>query len=314
MLPSNTIFVAPPLMEPLAQSITHALGADLIVPEIIRFADGEIEVRLRNPEVIQGKSVCLIQSTNPPVHDALMQLLLLAQELKNAGATTITAFIPYFGYARHDESKIPGGQPSMALVVKLLQAAGINSIITIELHNSKIIPSLVIPMHSITMAPLIAEHIKQTVPSLAGVCLVAPDQGALARVEAIARILGVGYISYTKKRYAADKTKLVASRGSCKGTTAIIIDDMIDTSGTAINVCQDLHEKGYRNIFGYFVHPVLSGNAVEKLVASDFDCIFVSNSIACMNNVPKIKIFDIAKVISEVLSTYLLCKDFKCQK
>lgn len=303
MLPPTTIFIALPPMCPLAQPIADALEVDLIIAELITFADGEIEVRLPDLSIIQGKNVCIIQSTNPPVHDALMQLMLLAHELVNARAKTITALIPYFGYARHDSLKVQGGKPTIALITQLLSSAGIQNIITVEMHNSALIPRLAIPIYSISMAPLIAAHIKCMMPSLVGVCLIAPDQGAQPLVAEIARILGVGYNSFNKERYAIDKTKLVASQGSCKGTTAIIIDDMIDTGGTALNVCDALYKQGYTNIYGYFVHPVLSADAAQKIEASRFTKIFVSNSIPLLKSVPKVEIFDIAKVIAEVLST-----------
>lgn len=303
MLSPKTIFIALPSMGPLAQSIAHSLGGHLVVPELIQFADGEIEVHLPDQGLFQGKNVCIIQSTNPPVHDGLIQLMLLANELHNAGAQTITALIPYFGYARHDSSTIPGGQGSMALMVKLLKASGINNIITVQLHNPAIISQLILPMHSISLAPIIAAHIKQTLPSLNNVCLIAPDQGAQLLVSDIARILGIGFVSFTKERYQADKTKIVATQGSCKGTTAIVIDDIINTGGTALNVCEALHQQGYARIYGYFVHAVLSADAAQKLQASSFTQIFVSNSIPQLKSVPKIKIFDIAKVITEVLST-----------
>lgn len=303
MVSANTIFVSLPSMSLLAQSIVHSLGRELIVPEIIHFADGEMEIVLPDPALFKGKHVCIVHSTNPPVHENLVQILLLAHELGDAGSGSITALIPYFGYARHDSSKIHGGQGSIALMAKLLHAAGIHNVITVDIHNPMVLPSLVLPVYSIPLASFIAKHIKRTLPSLDGVCLVAPDQGAQQRVQDIARILEVGHIFFTKERYATDKTKLIAREGSCIGTTAIIIDDIIDTGGTAINVCEQLHKQGYTSIYGYFVHPVLSGNARERIAASSFTQVFISNTIPLSSCAPKIKIFDIAQVISEVLST-----------
>ena len=303
MVSVNTIFVSLPSMSLLARSIANTLGRKLIVPEIIHFSDGEMEIMLTDTAIFKGKHVCIVHSTNMPVHETLVELLLLVNELCNAGAVSITALIAYFGYTRHDSSKITGGQASIALMAKLLNAAGINNIITVEIHNPEIASSLVLPVHSISLAPFIAEHIKRTLPSLVGVCLVAPDQGAMGRVQEIARILGVESISFTKERYAADKTKLVSSQGSFIGTTAIIIDDIIDTGGTAINACEQLYKNGYTTIYGYFVHPVLSGGAQERITESSFTRVFVSNTIPLSICVPKIKIFDIAQVISEVLST-----------
>jgi ribose-phosphate pyrophosphokinase len=295
------LYVALPEMSSLAQSIAHALKAKLIVPELIQFADGEIEIRLPDPSSIQGKHICIIQSIHPPVHDTLMQLMILSNELNNAGAKTVTALIPYLGYARHEAPIISGGQTSIALMIKLLHAAGIQNIITLQMHNPAIISTFALPVHSISLAPFIAAHIKQTFPNLKKICLIAPDKGAQSRVQEIAQILGVPYNSFAKERYAADKTKIISMRGDCKGTIAIIIDDIVDTGETALNVCHALRQQGYQDIYGYFVHPVLSGDAAQKIQASPFTRLFVSDSIPLVKSVPKIEIFAITKAIAQVL-------------
>lgn len=303
MLPSNTIFIALPATLSLGESIAKKLGCQLITPHIIQFSDGEIEMQLPDPTIFKGRPVCIVQSTHPPVHETLMQMLLLAHELRNAQAGTITALIPYFGYARHDVSRISGGQASIILISQLLQVAGINNVVTIEIHNPLLISSLFLPVHSIDMASFIATHIKHMFPSsLDKICLVAPDKGGQPRVQEIARMLGVGHIFFTKERYATNKTKLISEQSHCTGSIAIVIDDIIDTGGTAIQVCQALHEQGYTAIYGYFIHPVLSGDALERIAASNFTKVFVSNTIPLPKSIPKIKIFDIAHVISEVLS------------
>lgn len=302
MFSSNTIFVAPPLWADFADKIKPA-GALLLVPEMVHFADGEIAAQFSNHSLLRGRDVCIIQSVNPPVHNNLMQLLFIAHELKNAGAQSIKALIPYFGYARHDISKVADGRGTIYLMMQLLATAGFDEILTVEFHNPTIIPELAIPLHSISMIDLIADHIKKLLPSLHGVCLIAPDEGAQERVASIAHKLGVGFNVFIKERYSSDKTRVIGHEGVCSGTTAIIIDDIIDTGGTALNVCEALHKKGYKKIYGYFMHPVLSGDAIHKIEASAFSKIFVSQSIPMQKSVPKIEIFDIRELIHELLKT-----------
>lgn len=295
----NFKIIAPPSHQMLGQKVAQLMGQDLIVPQVQQFADGELEVTLPVDADLKGKIVFVVQSTNPPVHDNLMQLLLLLDVVKQAGVQQIVAVIPYFGYARHDKSSVPGGKGSVAMVAQLFKAVGVDKVITLVLHAPHIKELFAMPIIDIQPIEFMAQYIKKHMPSLKDVCLVAPDHGAHDRVKKIAQVLDVGYILFTKERMA-DLTKIVAQIGFCQGTKAIIIDDMIDTGGTALNVCNALAEQGFTDIYGYFMHPVLSGYAAQMVQQSLFKHLYVSNSIELGNKLmPKCEVFDISELLVE---------------
>jgi ribose-phosphate pyrophosphokinase len=267
------------------------------VPTVTYFADGEMKVTVPTDSALQGKHVCLVQTVDRTIHESLMQTLFIAHALCNSNVQSITLMAPYCLYARHDSAS--QGESPFAGIMRLLHAAGITALITVELHNPSIAKTLPIPVHSLSLVQCIADHIRQTFPCLDDILLIAPDFGAHERVVAIAGVLGVSYGSFTKKRHASDGTHIITDNVTVLKKTAIIIDDIIDTGSTALNVCKALYDRGCRDIYGYFVHPVLSHGAQEKIEASQFTTIFVSDSIPLAQCVPKIKKFAIAKAISE---------------
>ncbi len=285
----------------LAQSIARALDKKLIVPQVTQFADGELEVTFSDPTELQHKKIFIVQSTNPPVHDHMMQLLLTIFQAKNAGAQEIIIVAPYFGYARHDKSVIPGADCQAKLIADILQAAHIKKLITTALHSEKIMEQFNIPVINLWLADVIAHDIKSRFGDLSQICLVAPDMGAQPRVAKVCEILGIGHIFFTKKRIAVDKTLITAVDVHCRGKIAIMIDDIIDTGGTAVNACDELLNQGFSQVYGYFIHPVLSGNAIARIEQSKFSGIFVSNSIPLTQVVTKIKIFDITDVLVQTI-------------
>jgi ribose-phosphate pyrophosphokinase len=285
----------------LARHIANDLHKELIVPDIIRFADGELEVKFSNPERLKDNKVFIIQSTNPPVHDHIMQLLLTIFQAQNVGAQEIIAVIPYFGYARHDKAYIPGTESEVKLIADLFQSAGVQKVITVALHSEKIIEYFQIPVTNLWLADVIAKDIKTRFKDLTQICLVAPDVGAQPRIAKVCEILGIGHIFFTKKRIAADKTLITAVDVHCHGKIAIMIDDIIDTGGTAVNACDELLHQGFSQVYGYFIHAVLSGNAISRIEHSNFSEVFVSNSIPLTQDVTKIKIFDITNVLVQAI-------------
>lgn len=301
----NFELIAPPSHIEPAQKIATLLGKELIVPQINRFADGELEIRFTDPERLKNKKIYIIQATNPPVHDNLMQLLLLAYEAKNAGAQQLFGIIPYFGYARHDKGVISGTQGAVGLIAQLLEYAGFSSVITVELHSKMVESYFEIPVLNVSLVDRIAEHIKSQFKTQDTICLVAPDHGAQERVLAIAQKLSCGSILFSKERYGKDATKIVATKSMCDGTIGIIIDDMIDTGGTAINACNALLEQGFSQVYGYFVHPVFSADAQHKIEKSRFTKIFVSNTISMRELKDKIEVFDIENEIVLALRALL---------
>jgi len=263
----------------LAHSIAEQFNVSCCVAQVEQFADSEIRVSLTHPEQFAGKTVLLVQSTNMPVQQNVLAVAFLAHELKNAGAQKVIGVIPYFGFSRQEASDIPG-KPGQAKVIALLfESSGIDAIVTAELHTDQVKSFFSISIINIRLIDVITQHIKSNFETLEGMCLVAPDEGASDWVESIAKKLGVGSFTFTKKRYAKDATRIVGKKGECIGTTAIIIDDIIATGGTAFQACDELLTFGFKKVYGYFVHPVLAGDARVKVEKSIFEKVFVSNSI-----------------------------------
>lgn len=289
----------------LAQRISSFFKKELLVPKIERFADSEVRVTLENPSLFVDKTVLVIQSTHAPVIEQSVEVAFLMQELKNAECSRIIGVIPYFGYSRQEKSDIAGKPGHAALFAKLFENAGLDAFVTVELHDAIIETFFSIPVRNVLVHEIIAAHIKQQVGTLEGVCLIAPDKGAQAYVHTIAQRLGAGMIVFSKERFAADKTRIVGKSGSCRGKTAIIIDDILDTGGTALNVCKELQQLGFQNIFGYFVHPVFSKDAQERIERSIFTKVFVSNTIPVRSRLHKIGIFDVSAPIIEAINQLL---------
>ena len=281
----------------IAQKIARQLQVKLIVPQIDYFADGELHVSFAYPSYFVDKVVLLVQSTSRPVNEHLLQILFLTHELKNIGAKKIIGVIPYFGYSRQEASDVPGKPGQAVLVASMLQAAGMDSLFTVALHTPTIESFFSIPIVNVHVTAIIEQHIQQQFDSLDNVCLVAPDKGAQDRVEAIAQKLGIGFLTIIKERYAPDEVRITKTIGTCRGTTAIIIDDIIATGGTVLQAVDKLDSMGFKQLYGYFIHPVFAGNAFEKIIASKLQKIFVSNTIPLQQQNAKVEVFDVSKPI-----------------
>jgi ribose-phosphate pyrophosphokinase len=281
--------VAPSSHVRLATLVAQQLGVALYTPLVKKFADGELEVTLSPGDAVVGKKVVILQSTNAPVHDNLMQLMNMIHAAARAGAAQIVVAIPYFGYAR----QIDG----IALITKLLSAAGVHAVITISLHAPHAIDDVPLPIINLEPLDSLAHHIRRH-EDLNDVCLVAPDRGARDRVELLAQKLGVSAV-YCAKERVNGLARINIGSLSTNARKALVIDDMIDTGATALQVCVELRNKGFECIIGYFVHPVLSGAAVQQLQASYFERIYVSNTIELVSLPPKFEIFDIHKLLVE---------------
>lgn len=285
----------------LAQTIAHAFNKPLHEVPLTTFADGELNIVVHNPAQFAHKTVIIVQSTGDPVNQLILGIAFLAHELKNAGVTKIIAVIPYFGYSRQERSTIVGKPGHAAVIAHLFEHAGINELIAIELHDGDITEFFSIPVHDLSMQSLIADHIQKQKLSREQLCLIAPDKGMHAYVTTIADYLGVGMITFSKERFAPDQTRIVGNNGHCKGTIGIIIDDIIATGSTAINVA---HTCTYQSLYGYFVHPVLAGNAVERLAKANFKTIYVGNTLPLSPQAqrqPFIKQFDVSNMIIDEL-------------
>lgn len=303
----NSIFVAFDNQNSLITTSAKEISHSIVSPRIQQFADGEIRVVLDDPTVFVDKTVVLVQSTSNPVQENIFRIALLAHELKNAQAKKIIGVLPYFGYARQEASNIKGKPGPAVVVARMLEVAGIDEIITVELHTPKIKSFFSIPIHNVILNDFFAQHIQKQFDSLADVCLVAPDEGARERVEAIAQKLNVGTIVFAKERYGIDKTRVLGKSGLCQGKVAIIIDDIIDTGGTALHVCDELTAIGFEKVYGYFVHPVFSGDTLNKIKASQFTHIFVANTIDVphVSEYEKVSVLDVSSQLSTLIKKIL---------
>jgi ribose-phosphate pyrophosphokinase len=286
----------------LAQNLANRFEKKIYIPFINHFSDGELEVVFESSITFDNKKIFILQSTCQPVQDNIIQFALLAHAVKNLNACDIIGIIPYFGYSRHDKSKMPGKQGEASIIAKLIEATGIKQLITVEPHSQVLKNLFSIPVKTVSTINLIVEHIQKNFADvIQDICMVAPDKGGKERAQAIAQQLKVSNIFFTKERYALDKTRIIGSKNECTGHTAIIVDDIIDTAGTALNTCDQLKKFGFKKIYGYFIHPVLSDSALEKINESSFEKIFVSNTIPLQQQSSKIEVLDISALLAQAI-------------
>ncbi|MCA9770598.1 ribose-phosphate pyrophosphokinase [Candidatus Dependentiae bacterium] len=295
----NYEVVSLPESHSLAYNVALRLNKELVTPKVQEFADGEIEV-VFEPNKFNQKKVMLIHAPYGNVHNALVRFALLAHSASISGAQEIIGIIPYLWYMRQDKSAVPGRVGAWQIIAKLLEATGISQLITVEMHAAICEQMITVPLYNIKLRVLMAEHIKHVVPECKQCCFIAPDEGAFNRAQEIGQVFNMPVMVFKKKRFDVDKTKIISVSGSCGYDTVLIVDDIIATGGTAINACDKLREMGIKKVYGYFVHPVLPGNAIECIENSGFDRVFVSNSIPhTFDKQSKFTIFDISGVLAK---------------
>ena len=296
----DTVLIAAESHMHLAHRIAKHLGLPLHEVVTTRFADSEISVDLKAGDTsLASLHVIIVHSTSRPVHDHLVELLLMLHMLKNKGARKITAVIPYFGYARQDKQN--GGESVAQCIVRLLRDAGADGIVTVELHNPAVMHNAALPVIDIKLTDVIVDFIKTQGDPLEWT-VIAPDKGAFERAEAIAQELNTPVLVYDKERYDVNKTRLKSSDGTCSTLKGIIVDDIIDTGSTVMHVAQQLHEEDSAcRLFAFCVHPVLSNNAAQNLQESVFERIWVTDTVSRKHGeLPsKFVTIDISKVIAE---------------
>ncbi|MFC1842632.1 ribose-phosphate diphosphokinase [Candidatus Dependentiae bacterium] len=306
---NNSVFFALDKDFDLAKKLAEKCNKSLIIPEVVYFADSEIRIDLPEGIDLEGKQAFIVHSTVEPVNDNYMQLFFLADLLKRRGASQVKAVIPYFGYSRQCGCKTGEDVGHAQVIAKLLEASGVDSVVSVEIHDNALKHFFSIPFENILLRDFIAKNLKELLPSYKNWCLVAPDDGAQERVKEVANLLGIDTILFSKQRTGIDKVAISQTYvGACEGKNAIILDDIIDTGGTAVKVANKLSEHGANKIYGYFVHPVISNEAVQRLEKSPIDKFFVTNSVALHENkkIGKIEVLDISSVISEFLKN---CKN-----
>ena len=271
--------------KPLAQKIADAVGVPLGKTSVDRFSDGEIQINIE--ESIRGCDIFIVQSTSAPVNDNLMELLIMIDALRRASAHTINAVIPYYGYARQDR-KARSREPITAkLVADMLEKAGCDRVIALDLHAAQIQGFFDIPVDHLMGAPLLADYfMTQGVDKDAVV--VSPDHGGVTRARKLAEFLKAPIAIIDKRRPKANVAEIMNIIGSVEGKKCILVDDMIDTAGTITLAAQALMDAGATEVYASATHPVLSGPAIERIEKSPIKELVVTDSI----NLPKEKRID----------------------
>ena len=277
----------------LSKGIAKILKLKLVNSNIRRFADNEIYIEIN--ENIRGNSIFVIQSTSNPANDNLMELLLCIDALRRSSAKSITAVIPYFGYARQDRKVAPRTSISAKLVSNLITNAGANRILTVDLHAGQIQGFFDIPVDNLFATPIFARHIKKNMNTNNIVC-VSPDVGGVERARDLGRRLNVGLAIIDKRRPAPGKSQVMNIIGNVKDKTCIVVDDIIDSGGTIINSAKALKDRGAKEVYVYITHGVLSGEAVKKIQKSVIKKLVITDSIANQIRVNKAKNIEVLTV------------------
>jgi ribose-phosphate pyrophosphokinase len=286
----------------LAAEIAEYLGTQVGKAFIGRFANGEIQVKIE--ENVRGQHVFLLQSTCAPVNDHIMELLIMIDALRRASARTITAVVPYFGYAKQ-EKKTSGREPiSAKLVANLITVAGADRVITIDLHAAAIQGFFDIPLDNLMALPLLSNYFTQKNFKNSNTVVVSPDAGGVARARTFAERLGATLAIIFKRRPRPDISEVIEVVGEVKGRRALIIDDMISTGGTLIAAAEILHDRGAVEIFACGTHPAFAGGAVDLIVNSRIKELVVTNTIPASEkalNSGKIQVLSIAPLLGEAI-------------
>lgn len=262
-----------------------------------RFSDGEINVQIG--ESVRGKDVFIIQPTCAPTNDNLMELLIMTDALKRSAANTINAIVPYFGYARQDRKAAPRVPISAKLVANLIQNAGINRLITMDLHAGQIQGFFDIPVDNLYGSIIFRDYIKSK--HFSNPIVASPDIGGVARARYFANKLGLDLVIVDKKRERANQSEVMNIIGDVKDKDVILVDDMIDTAGTMCKAADVLKERGAHSVMALGTHPVLSGPAYERIEKSALDEVIVSNSIPLKKQSKKIKVLSVVPLFAEVI-------------
>lgn len=285
----------------LSSEIASYLETPLGKCKIQRFSDGETFCEIN--ENVRGVDAFIIQPTSSPANDHLMELLIMSDTLRRASATTITAVIPYYGYARQDRKVAPRTPITSKLVADLMVAAGITRVVSVDLHAGQIQGFFNIPFDHLYALPIMMEdYLKKNFDS--SVVVVSPDAGGVERARAYSKRLNASLAIIDKRRERANVSEVMHLIGDVKGRQCVIIDDMIDTAGTLVGAAKALIEHGATRVVACATHGVLSGPAVQRITDSPLDEVVVSDTIplsAEAKACPKIKQVSMARLLGEAI-------------
>ena len=285
----------------LAEDVVRHLDISLGRISVGRFSDGEVTVELL--ENVRGRDVFVLQSTCQPTNDNLMEVMLAVDALKRASAGRITAAIPYMGYARQDRRPRSARVPISAKVVaNMLTGAGVDRVLTVDLHADQIQGFFDIPVDNIYATPVLLDDVRSK--GYENLITVSPDVGGVLRARAMAKQLNTDLAIIDKRRPKANVAEVMHIIGDVSGRTCLIMDDMVDTANTLCKAAQALKAHGAERVLAYATHPVLSGAAIERIKASDLDELVVTDTIPLSDEAracDRIRVVSIASLLAETM-------------
>jgi ribose-phosphate pyrophosphokinase len=280
-----------------AKGICNNLHINLSKANVGKFSNGEVNIKIQ--ESVRGKDVFIIQPTGAPANDTLMELLIMVDAMRRGSAHTITAVMPLFGYARQDRKAEPRVPITAKLVANLLEKAGVDRIITLDLHAGQIQGFFDIPVDNLYGSILFEEYVKSK--NFKNPVVASPDIGGVARARHFAGKLNLDMVIVDKRREKANESEVMNIIGDVKGKDIILIDDMIDTAGTVVKAAEVLKARGANSVMACATHPVLSGPAYERIENGQLDELVVTDSIPLQKESSKIKVLSAAPLFAEVI-------------
>ena len=285
----------------LADGISKYVGLELSNCDVKRFADNEIFVEMK--ENVRGEDVFVIQSTSYPANDNLMELLIIIDTLRRASAKRITAVIPYYGYARQDRKPGPRTPITSKLVANMIDKAGANRVLTMDLHAGQIQGFFDIPTDNLFAAPVLVEDIKSKLTKDTPI-VVSPDVGGVVRARIIAKRIGADLAIVDKRRERAGESEVMNIIGDVEGRECFMIDDIVDSAGTLCNASDALIKQGATKVYSYVTHGVLSGKAVERVNNSSLTKLLITDTIEesdAVKKSDKIDVISISSLLGEAI-------------
>jgi ribose-phosphate pyrophosphokinase len=287
---------------PLAAEICYELGCQLAAATVRQFSDGEVHLQIQ--ENVRGADVFVVQPTCTPVDLHLMELLLMIDALKRASAERITAVLPYYGYARQDRKDRPRMPISARLVASLIERAGADRILALDLHAAQIQGFFDVPVDHLFALPVMIEYFCEMGGQ--GLTVVSPDAGGVERARAFGKRLNSPLAIIDKRRTEVNVAEVMHIIGDVDGQHCLIVDDLIDTAGTMVKAAEALLEKGARSVRACATHAVLSGPAVERIDGSQLEEVVVTNSIPLnqqADNCARIKQLSVAPLLAKAIQS-----------
>ena len=292
----------------LAEQITKYLDIPMGRANVRRFADQEIFVEIL--ENVRGEDCFVLQSTSYPANDHLMELLIMSDALLRASARRITAVIPYFGYARQDRKSVPRTPISAKLVANLITTAGVDRILTLDLHAAQIQGFFDIPTDNLFAVPVLAADVREHY-DIANIMVVSPDVGGVVRARALAKRLEAPLSIVDKRRDRPGESEVMNVIGNVEGRDCLLIDDIIDSGGTLCNAADALLEIGASSVTAYITHGVLSGGAVARITASRLRELVITDSIqptSAVETAHNIRVVSVSELVGEAIQRTALEK------